>query len=77
MALAGLVILTILAVSRFFRGFVGQIAVLISSVVGTVVACFMGLVDFGNVSDAKWLGLPHIFHFGHPKFAAAAIITIC
>jgi uric acid transporter len=76
-ALAGLVILTILVVSRFFRGFVGQIAVLISLIVGTVVAWFMDLADFNNVSDAKWLGLPHVFHFGHPKFAAAAIITMC
>ena len=24
-----------------------------------------------------WFGGPKIFHFGHPKFAAAAIITMC
>jgi NCS2 family nucleobase:cation symporter-2 len=76
-ALAGLVLVAILVVSRVFRGFVGQIAVLLSIVIGTVVASFMNLVHFSNVGDAGWFGTPHIFHFGHPKFSAAAIITMC
>jgi uric acid transporter len=76
-ALAGLVIVTILIISRIFRGFVSQIAVLLSLVIGTVVASFMHLTNFGNVSDAAWFGAPHIFHFGGPKFAAAPIITMC
>jgi NCS2 family nucleobase:cation symporter-2 len=29
------------------------------------------------VKDTAWFGAPHIFHFGHPKFAGAAIITMC
>jgi len=76
-ALAGLVIITILVISRTFRGFVSQVAVLLSLVLGTVVASFMHLVDFSNVKHAAWIGAPHIFHFGAPKFAAAAIITMC
>ncbi|MGH8959996.1 MAG: nucleobase:cation symporter-2 family protein [Jatrophihabitantaceae bacterium] len=76
-ALAGLVILSILVISRVFRGFVSQIAVLLSLIVGTIVASFMHLVSFSNVSDVGWFGAPHIFHFGHPKFAGAAIITMC
>jgi NCS2 family nucleobase:cation symporter-2 len=76
-ALAGFVILAILVITRVFRGFVSQIAVLLSIALGTLVASFMGLVDFGNVGHASWFGAPHIFHFGHPKFAAAAIITMC
>jgi NCS2 family nucleobase:cation symporter-2 len=77
MGLAALVLVLILVISRAFRGFVGQIAVLLSIVIGTVVASFMHLVDFGNVAGAAWFGAPHIFHFGPPKFAAAAIITMC
>jgi xanthine/uracil permease len=49
----------------------------LSLVLGTVVASFMNLVDFSNVKDAAWVGAPHIFHFGAPKFAPAAIITMC
>jgi xanthine permease len=76
-ALAGIVVLLILVISRVFRGFVGQIAVLLSLVVGTVIAAPFGLVDFSNVSNAKWFGAPKIWHFGHPQFAGAAIITMC
>jgi NCS2 family nucleobase:cation symporter-2 len=76
-ALAGLVVLLIVVISRMFRGFFGQIAVLTSVVIGTIVAAFMGLVHFGNVGSVNWFGAPAIWHFGHPKFAAAAIITMC
>ncbi len=76
-ALAGLVLLLILGISRFFRGFVGQIAVLLSIAIGTVVAAFMGLVTFSNVGAARWVGAPGFFHFGAPRFAAAPIITMC
>jgi uric acid transporter len=77
MGLAALVLLLILVISRAFRGFIGQIAVLLSIVIGTVVASFMHLVNFGNLGSAAWFGAPHIFHFGAPKFAAAAVITMC
>jgi NCS2 family nucleobase:cation symporter-2 len=76
-ALAGLVVLMIIVFSRLFRGFFGQIAVLLSVVIGTIVAAFMHLDHFGNVGGVGWFGAPHIWHFGHPKFAAAAIITMC
>jgi uric acid transporter len=75
--LAGFVILMILVISRVFRGFVSQIAVLVSLVLGTVVASFMHLVSFSNVKDAEAFGFPKFFHFGHPKFVAAAIISMC
>ena len=76
-ALAGLVILFIVAISRIFQGFVGQTAVLISIVLGSLVAWPMGLLKFPSVGAAKWVGFPDPFHFGAPKFAAAAIISMC
>jgi NCS2 family nucleobase:cation symporter-2 len=75
--LAGIVVLSIIVVSRFFRGFVSQIAVLLSVVIGTIAAAIIGQAHFGNLGDAAWFGGPHIFRFGGPKFAAAPIITMC
>jgi NCS2 family nucleobase:cation symporter-2 len=75
--LAGIVILSIILISRLFTGFVSQIAVLLSIVIGTIVAALIGQTDFSNVSHAAWFGGPEIFRFGAPKFAAAAIITMC
>jgi NCS2 family nucleobase:cation symporter-2 len=75
--LAGVVVLLIVAISRFFRGFLGQTAVLISIVLGTLIAWPMGLLDFSGVAVAGWVGISAPFHFGPPKFAAAAIISMC
>jgi uric acid transporter len=75
--LAGIVILSIILISRLFRGFVSQIAVLLSIVIGTIVAALIGQADFSNVSHAAWFGGPEIWRFGAPKFAIAPIITMC
>ncbi len=75
--LAAVVILLIVVISRFFRGFIGQTAVLISIIIGTLIAWPMGLVDFSSVGGSAWLGISAPFHFGPPKFAAAAIISMC
>jgi uracil-xanthine permease len=76
-ALAAGVIGLIVVITRLFRGFVGQTAVLISIVLGTLIAWPMNLLNFSSVSQAKWIGLSEPFHFGPPKFAAAAIISMC
>ena len=75
--LAGIVVLLIVVIARLFRGFIGQTAVLISIVLGTLIAWPMGLVDFSSVADSSWIGISAPFHFGPPKFAAAAVISMC
>jgi NCS2 family nucleobase:cation symporter-2 len=76
-ALAGLVMLLIVAISRLFGGFTGQIAVLLSIVIGTLIAWPMHLLNFSSVHAAPWVGFSGFFRFGHPKFEAAAIISMC
>ncbi|MCW2526541.1 MAG: putative xanthine/uracil permease [Pseudonocardiales bacterium] len=84
--LAGVVVLVMLVVARFFKGFIGQVSVLIGILVGVFVAWMMDLaspkgshhlLDFSKVSDAKSFGTSKIFHFGPPHFVAAAIISMC
>lgn len=75
--IAGIVILSIIVISRAFRGFVSQIAVLLSIVAGTLVAAILGQAHFGNLGAVGWFGAPHIFRFGAPRYAAAPIITMC
>jgi len=75
--LAGVVVLLIVVFARFLRGFLGQTSVLLAIVVGTVIAIPMGLVDFSAVGSSGWFGIAQPFHFGPPKFAAAAIISMC
>jgi NCS2 family nucleobase:cation symporter-2 len=75
--LAAVVILLIVLISRFFEGFIGQTAVLLAIITGTLIAWPMGLVDFSSVGSAGWFGIAAPFHFGPPRFAAAAIISMC
>ncbi|HXP53888.1 MAG TPA: nucleobase:cation symporter-2 family protein [Streptosporangiaceae bacterium] len=75
--LAAAVILMIIIITRVFRGFIGQTAVLISIILGCFIAWPMHLLSFSGVGSAKWFGISQPFHFGHPKFEAAAIISMC
>jgi NCS2 family nucleobase:cation symporter-2 len=75
--LAGVVVILIVAFARFLRGFLGQTSVLLAIVIGTIIAIPMGLVDFSAVGSSGWFGIAQPFHFGPPKFAAAAIISMC
>src|SRR4029077_6314351 len=76
-ALAGRVILRMLVLPRMFLGCFSQIAVLLSIAIGTLVAWPMHLLNFSSASSAKWIGFSGFFRFGHPKFEAAAIISMC
>ncbi|WP_222432289.1 nucleobase:cation symporter-2 family protein [Leekyejoonella antrihumi] len=76
-AVAAIVVLLIVVITRAFRGFVGQIAVLLAIVIGTLVAWAMGMTDFSAVSGENWVGFSGFLHFGAPKFEAAAIISMC
>lgn len=75
--LAVLVLVVIIAITRFVRGLLGQLAVMAGLVVGTVVAAFMGDLDFGKVGDAGWVGFTRPFLFGAPHFEIAPIISMC
>jgi OHCU decarboxylase len=75
--LAGITLLFVIAVQRFFRGrFLATVAVLLGLVFGTVVAAIAGVAHFGGVNSAKAIGITTPFHFGAPKFAIAAIVSM-
>lgn len=75
--LAGGVLALVVAVMRISRGFLGQVAVLVGMVAGTVAAVLLGQTDFSEVSRAPWAGLPEPFHFGAPHFPVAAVVSMC
>ncbi|PMR66117.1 xanthine permease [Streptococcus intermedius] len=75
--LAAVTILIILLVNIFAKGFLKSIAILIGLMVGTIVASFMGLVDFAPVAQAPLVHVPTPFYFGIPKFEFSSIIMMC
>ena len=76
LAFAGGTLLFVLLIYRFFRGFLSTIAVLLGLVAGTAVAWALGIVDFGEVGQADWVGIVTPFYFGLPTFGVAAIVSM-
>lgn len=74
--LAALTLVSILVINRFFKGYMRAISVLISLIIGTVVATFMGMVDFSSVRESSWFHMVQPFYFGVPTFHSSAIITM-
>jgi len=77
LGVALIVLLTILFVTKYFKGFFGNISVLLGIVVGFAVALLFGKVSFAGLEEAKWIDLVYPFQFGMPKFDALAIATMC
>ncbi|RMC36266.1 nucleobase:cation symporter-2 family protein [Paracoccus alkanivorans] len=74
--IAVLVLGTILLISRFARGFVANIAVLIGIAAGGVVAAMLGMMHFEKVGEASWFALIKPLHFGMPVFDPIMIVTM-
>lgn len=72
-----LVLLVIVAVSRFGKGFVVNIAVLIGIVVGAVVAAAVGRMHFGAVGSAPAFGIVMPFQLGLPEFSVGPVVSMC
>ncbi|WP_190086337.1 nucleobase:cation symporter-2 family protein [Streptomyces longisporoflavus] len=77
LALAAFVVIVILLVARFGRGFLAQTGVLLGVLAGTAVAVPFGLVDVSTARTADWIGVSAPFHFGAPQFPAVAVLSMC
>ncbi|MGC7871003.1 nucleobase:cation symporter-2 family protein [Desulfosporosinus sp. SYSU MS00001] len=73
---AAIVLVAILLINRFFRGFIAHISVLLGLIIGLIIAMPVGLVNFSGVSSAAWLGIDYPFAFGMPKFDLGSIIAM-
>lgn len=74
--LAAFVMIVVLISNKFLKGFFQAISVLNGIILGTIVAAFMGKVDFSIVANAKWVSIVHPFNFGLPKFDLGSIIMM-
>ncbi|HEX2529259.1 MAG TPA: nucleobase:cation symporter-2 family protein [Geminicoccus sp.] len=77
LAIAAFVLLVILALIKWGKGFVANVAVLLGILAGTVLAALLGRMQFDKVDTAPWLGVVLPFHFGIPEFHLVPILTMC
>jgi NCS2 family nucleobase:cation symporter-2 len=74
--IAALVLASILLISKFAKGFLSNISVLLGIVIGGAVATAMGLMNFDKVAKAEWFALVLPLQFGMPVFDPVLILTM-
>ncbi len=77
LALSLFVMLVILAVIKWGKGFLANVAVLVGIVAGAVVAAALGLMHFEKVASAAWVDVVLPLHFGMPTFHLVPVVTMC
>jgi NCS2 family nucleobase:cation symporter-2 len=77
LGIAAFVLIFILVITRFVKGFLANIAVLSGIIVGTLVAMVLGKVSFAGIHEASWVSIVHPFQFGMPRFNLVATLTMC
>jgi NCS2 family nucleobase:cation symporter-2 len=76
MAIAGFVLLAIVLMVKYAKGFVANIAVLLGIVIGCAAAMAMGKMNFDKVAQAGWFEIVTPFAFGAPTFDIVMILTM-
>ncbi|MFE0015909.1 nucleobase:cation symporter-2 family protein [Mesorhizobium sp. NPDC059054] len=74
--LAALTLLIVLLLSKLGSAAISRLSILLSMIIGTIVAAALGMTDFSKVADGPFFALPTIFHFGLPVFGVAATISM-
>ncbi|MCM6776457.1 purine/pyrimidine permease [Nocardia sp. CDC159] len=75
-AVAAVVLVIAVVFTCLGRGVWSQLGVLIALIAGVLLAIPFGLLNFGDVSQASWFGLPHPFYFGAPQFPIAGVVAM-
>ena len=75
LAIAGFVLVVVLLLVKYTRGFIANISVLLGLAAGCAVAIALGKMKFDLVSKAQWFDVVTPFAFGLPTFDIVMILT--
>jgi NCS2 family nucleobase:cation symporter-2 len=73
---AAIVLLSILLIAKYAKGFVSNISVLLGIIIGGIVATASGMMGFEKVANAKWFDVILPLQFGAPVFDPILILTM-
>jgi NCS2 family nucleobase:cation symporter-2 len=76
MAIAAAVLVFILLLVKYTKGFISNISVLLGIVAGCAVAIALGKMNFDKVGKAHWFDVVTPFAFGMPTFDIVMILTM-
>lgn len=76
-AISGIVLMTILFIIAWCKGFLSNIAVLIGIAVGFLITLASGQVNFVGMQSTQWVRIITPFHFGIPTVDVMTTVTLC
>jgi len=76
LAIAAFVLVVVLLLVKYGKGFIANISVLIGIIAGCVLAAGMGKMNFDKVGKATWFDVVTPFAFGMPTFDIVMILTM-
>jgi NCS2 family nucleobase:cation symporter-2 len=76
LGLSAFVLVSILLITKYAKGFASNIAVLLGIVLGGVVAFVLGRMNFDKVAKAAWVDVVTPLSFGVPTFDVVMIATL-
>jgi len=80
MGLAALMIVLILVITRFAKGFARALSLFVTMLIGYFVSAWFGLIDLGTVAKADWVSIPTPFPYGGlewPGLIGVITVIIC
>ena len=80
LGLAALMIVLIIVISRYARGFVKALSLFVTMVIGYVAAAALGLLNFSTVTDAQWVAIPQPMPYGGfvwPGIVGVIAVIVC
>ena len=77
LAIALFVLVAIMLLTKYGKGFISNVAVLLGIVAGAVLAAMFGKMDFAKFAEAPVFGVVYPFQFGLPTFDVVAVLTMC
>lgn len=75
-ALALTTLIIIIVIQRLSKGFLGNIAILIGIISGTIIAVFTGMADFSSVKEMQVVAFNFPIRFGMPRFEMTSILSL-
>ncbi len=75
-AISGIVLASILLITKFAKGFLANVAVLAGIVIGAIIATAMGFMTYEKVVQAEWFDFVMPFEIAAPVFDPVLILTM-
>jgi uric acid transporter len=80
LGIAALMIVLIIIISSYAKGFVRALSLFVTMVIGYLVATSLGLLDFSSVTKADWITVPKIMPYGGfewPPLVGVVAVIVC